>query len=255
MGEILKILVPYRNREKQLKTFTDALYQFLSLKIKHDFKIYIVEQDDDNQFNKGCLFNVGFLETRGDSNDYYCLHDIDILPKNSNADYSKPPTNTICHPYGYLHCLGGKVLLNTDTFEKLNGFSTNYWGWGFEDTDFMLRAKQNNVKISRNNFSKRNESDNYYELDNGNFDVHMKYSRINSKVNELLFYYSVIHPDLISKEGLSTTDYSLKNIQENKKYTLIKCQIDNPNKNIAYSNLLEKYLRFVNIADSKNICK
>ncbi|MCA4900323.1 MAG: hypothetical protein IM613_15965 [Cytophagales bacterium] len=163
--ERLNIIVAYRDREQQKDIFVDSLYKFLSGSNIGSFRIYIIEQNCEKEFNKGCLWNIGFLETTNDEGGYYCSHDIDSLPKSPKADYLQPPINSIVHPYGHKHCLGGKILITAETYKKLNGFSTKYWGWGFEDSDFMLRASYNGVKVIRDNFSERFNSEIYYELD------------------------------------------------------------------------------------------
>jgi hypothetical protein len=36
---------------------------------------------------------------------------------------------------------GGASLLNTSTFQLVNGFSNQYWGWGGEDDDLLQRLR------------------------------------------------------------------------------------------------------------------
>jgi hypothetical protein len=38
---------------------------------------------------------------------------------------------------------GGASLLNTSTFQLVNGFSNQYWGWGGEDDDLLQRLRWN----------------------------------------------------------------------------------------------------------------
>ena len=35
---------------------------------------------------------------------------------------------------------GGVVLFTIEQFEKVNGYHTNYWGWGMEDDDLFWRC-------------------------------------------------------------------------------------------------------------------
>ena len=44
---------------------------------------------------------------------------------------------------------GGVSALTTNQFEKVNGFSNQYWGWGGEDDDMSRRVKANNFTIIR----------------------------------------------------------------------------------------------------------
>jgi len=36
-------------------------------------------------------------------------------------------------------------MFPVDTFEKVNGYSNEYWGWGFEDDDLLMRLTETNV--------------------------------------------------------------------------------------------------------------
>ena len=44
--------------------------------------------------------------------------------------------------YGTTARLGGIFFLDKRAWEKSNGFSNNYWGWGAEDNDFIWRIRQ-----------------------------------------------------------------------------------------------------------------
>jgi hypothetical protein len=41
------------------------------------------------------------------------------------------------------------TLFPTNVFEKINGFSNLYWGWGFEDDDLRYRCIKNNVPFAK----------------------------------------------------------------------------------------------------------
>jgi len=231
----LNIIVPYRDREKHKKNLIDVLFRFLSQTSIKSFRIYIVEQCDEQPFNKGCLLNIGFLETNEGEHNYYCFNDVDTLPKSTDAKYLRPPSNTIFHPYGHWHCLSNIFFINPGTYKKMNGFSTKYWGWGFEDTDFLLRAKLSNVDVSRAGFSERFKSSVYYETDNQTpADFGLKMSNMSAKINQTLFYSSFINGDNVLKEGLTTTKYEILDKKYYEKYTHIKCKLNNINKSVDY---------------------
>ena len=40
---------------------------------------------------------------------------------------------------GYLTLFGGAILLKPDEFERVNGFSNQFYGWGGEDDDMFRR--------------------------------------------------------------------------------------------------------------------
>ena len=71
-----------------------------------------------------------------------------MLPEDG-ADYSYPEDNPV-HIATYLsqwdynlrdvEYFGGVVLFTIEQFEAVNGYHTNYWGWGMEDDDLFWRC-------------------------------------------------------------------------------------------------------------------
>ena len=47
----------------------------------------------------------------------------------------------------YTYIFGGAVLFKPDEFERVNGFSNLYYGWGAEDDDMSRRYK--NTQLTR----------------------------------------------------------------------------------------------------------
>ena len=45
--------------------------------------------------------------------------------------------------------LSGSVTIPVDTFKRVNGYSNDYWGWGGEDDELLLRVKQFNLNWTR----------------------------------------------------------------------------------------------------------
>jgi len=131
----LAIIVPYRNRKKQLDRFIKHIDKFFSDK-DTDYHIFVVEQSDNKSFNQGKLLNIGFastirkeypsnrqnfdseLRTRTSYSlaksfrrkwrdhkcsdwdfTHYAFHDVDLLPE-KDVDYSYPEHYPI-HLAGY----------------------------------------------------------------------------------------------------------------------------------------------------------
>ena len=42
---------------------------------------------------------------------------------------------------------GGVTMFSKTAFEKINGYSNLYWGWGFEDDDLLFRSKKENLLL------------------------------------------------------------------------------------------------------------
>ena len=150
----LAIIVPYRDRKEHLETFIPVVEKHLD-KSGINYQIWIIEQKNDQLWNKGMLLNAGFNLTK-DKFDYFCFHDVDLLPLNKECDYSyvKNVTHlsTYVQQYGFkeqdeLEFIGGVVLFPKKDFMKINGYSNGYWEWGAEDSDIYFRCQQNNVKV------------------------------------------------------------------------------------------------------------
>ncbi|XP_063386887.1 beta-1,4-N-acetylgalactosaminyltransferase bre-4-like [Cydia fagiglandana] len=81
------IIVPFRDRLKNLATFLNHMHPFL-MKQRLDYGIFIVEQTGTHEFNRGKLLNVGFLEAG--RWECYIFHDIDLLPVDQRNLYNCP---------------------------------------------------------------------------------------------------------------------------------------------------------------------
>ena len=141
----LILVVPYRNREENLKEFIPHIRHFLK-DVRH--RIVVIEQAEDGLFNRAKLLNVGFSLYR-DANAYFCFHDVDMLPESASCGYSYPvmPTHlsAYCSQFDYQFdpdYFGGVLLVNKEDFLRVNGFSNQYWGWGAEDDDLRKRFDQ-----------------------------------------------------------------------------------------------------------------
>jgi beta-1,4-galactosyltransferase 1 len=146
----MALIIPYRNRNEHKKIFLSlfpAIIQKLNPTI--EYQIVIIEQTEGKPFNRGKLLNVGYTLTKDDF-DYFCFHDVDMLP--TTADYSYPsiPTHLAANVsqfkdwvgkgLAYQHYFGGVVLFNKADFLKVNGYSNHYWGYGIEDDDLLVRV-------------------------------------------------------------------------------------------------------------------
>lgn len=168
------IIVPYRNREKELQIFRKSVNN-----IKEQYpnlKVLYIHQCDNRNFNRGAMKNIGFLVVKSMYPQQYhdinlIFHDVDIAPKtNTNINY-QTKVGEIKHFYGYKHTLGGIISVKSQDFEKVNGFA-NFWTWGFEDRIFQERIEKMNININRDDFfeiTKQEEeiTDSHYILSPG----------------------------------------------------------------------------------------
>jgi hypothetical protein len=77
------IIVPYRDRLKNLKLFLNYMHIYLSRQGLVNYVIYLVEPHKSLEFNRALLINAGFLEAINDFNSFDCFifHDVDMLPE------------------------------------------------------------------------------------------------------------------------------------------------------------------------------
>ena len=144
---MLYIIIPYRQRQDNLTQFLNTMLPIFKNNLD-DFRIIIVEQGNNKPFNRGLLFNVAVKHFVKNRNDEIILHDVDTLPKESVITTCyKPrlPDNLILGIYSYENTIGGITKLNKFAFERVNGFPTNYWGWGYEDTVLKKRVDMANI--------------------------------------------------------------------------------------------------------------
>jgi len=147
----LGIVVPYRNRPNQLSQFKQHLKNF----ILQPYQLIVVEQTDNKEFNRGKLLNIGFLKAEELGCDYVVFHDVDMLPLSADYSYSDYPVHLISDlelPPDtkrdlFDNYFGGVTLFPANIYRQINGYSNNYFGWGFEDDDVFLRCIENGINI------------------------------------------------------------------------------------------------------------
>mgnify|MGYP001170358245 CR=1 FL=1 len=149
----LAIILPYN--EEHIENFVNHF----EARIDGDYKLCFIKQKSNRPLNKGKLFNVGYMLHK-DNFDYFCFHDSDLIPISDECDYEfddRPISlvnmrdkiefgdqeniedfDTYTLPYD--EYFGGATLFSKEHFQKVNGFSNEYWGMGYEDYDLLLRC-------------------------------------------------------------------------------------------------------------------
>lgn len=193
----LAIIVPYRNRLEHLAIFVPYMETYLKLQGIEEFKILIVEQADNKPFNRGKLLNVGYNSIQAD---YYVFHDIDMLP--ITADYSGciNPTHLVSNAtqfkdgIPYETYFGGVTMFPDADFLQINGFSNEYWGWGCEDDDLILRCETAGLKTTRREGGVFKSLDHAINIDKKQ--ANANYDRYKEKI-----HYNI--------DGLSTLEFNI----------------------------------------------
>tara|TARA_B100000795_G_scaffold268104_2_gene254351 strand:- start:6 stop:767 length:762 start_codon:yes stop_codon:yes gene_type:complete len=210
----IMIILPIRNRDTYLDNYLKNVLPILK-KQNIDYKIIIVEQSPDKLFNKGKINNIGFKEgTRmfNSINNIY-FNDIDNFPLNSNVINFNEPIKNVKHFFGYKHCLGGIFSVNKNIFNKINGFSNNFYGWGYEDVDIQNRFVINKINISRSNFLERKNNKNIF-FDEITKKKNKKTTNLNITKSNNYFKLYNNNKKNIFKDGLNTCNYKIKKKNE-----------------------------------------
>jgi 3',5'-cyclic AMP phosphodiesterase CpdA len=135
------LLIPYRNRTFHLTKFMEYMRPYLQRHFPDDvFTLYVVEQDDDQLFNRGWLTNVGLdmIQHLAPKTQCITLHDVDLIPNGtSHVPYTSCVDRPIhlatkmenfnwAIPYGQ-YC-GGITALSLTHWREINGMSNDYQG-------------------------------------------------------------------------------------------------------------------------------
>lgn len=153
MDKKLGIIVPYRDRYEHLLSFKKIIIPYLNDR-GIDFELIVIEQDDEKPFNRGKLLNVGFIYAKKVKCNYVVFHDIDMIPFDVDYSYSDVPLQMATNFIGetervvFDEYFGGVTMFPIEMFELINGYSNDYWGWGYEDTDLLHRCKINGVPLN-----------------------------------------------------------------------------------------------------------
>ena len=139
------IIVPYRNREEQLKLFLNHIHPILSRQ-QLVYGVYVVGQvihrlgmrscrskanstfqAGYTKFNRALLFNVGFAEALRDNPHWECFifHDVDLMPEDDRNLYTCPVSqprhmsvavDTMNYTLMYDSLFGGVSALSRDPY-------------------------------------------------------------------------------------------------------------------------------------------
>ena len=223
------IIIPIRNRESQLEEIVPRLQEILTFQ-NLDYRIYIVEQTDNALFNIGKLNNIGFIESQKDEfSDYYIKTDVDIYPTTSDVlEYA--PHQGVKHLYGHHHTLGGIFCFDKASYIKTNGHSNEYFGWGWEDVDFLERLRICNIAIDKSSFIERRMNQFIHDAitkEDENTKIETNGSNrklLNLKINS---YKESIESML--NDGLNSCEYDIiekYNYKNNRKIIRIKVDVE-----------------------------
>lgn len=143
-------VIPYRNRANCLNILLKELPAYLATQSYiSSYAILVVEQTFEKPFNLCKIINVGYDLakkhcTKDKDSDRFIYHPVDGIPLEGTYEVPDDSAVLFCE----LGTSANKEMQNpvpkafgftNAVFEKINGLSNEYWGWGREDSDLQLR--------------------------------------------------------------------------------------------------------------------
>jgi hypothetical protein len=232
----LTVIVPYRFREQHLQVFPQKIKAFLANEGIANEIIIIEQADDGKPFNKAKLLNVGATLARNNC-DYYCFHDINMLPEIASYAYINHPVllaNSVSqfdkNP-NHATYFGGVILFDKHMFFKINGFSNRYWHWGCEDDDLLLRCMYKGLiplAYTQGRFSSLEHEFSITRDPQGNYHSD---SKTKNEMQELYLknkkYYKQVRRGVIDidQDGLNSLSFSILKQEQYDLFTKITVEI------------------------------
>nr|XP_002130226.1 beta-1,4-galactosyltransferase 2 [Ciona intestinalis] len=218
------IVIPYRDREEHLRYFLEYMHPTLQRQ-QLDYAIYVVNQAGTGKFNRAKLMNVGYAESIKD-HDFQCFafHDVDLVLENDKSIYSCPSSprhlsagvDKFNYQLPYSAIFGGVTELTKEQFQKVNGYSNSFWGWGGEDDDMFNRVKFSGMNIIR------------YPMDISRYKMITHQREKGNEPNPKRFDQIRRTKDTMANDGLNTLEYKVVSKQKNKLYTNVTVDIMAP---------------------------
>jgi hypothetical protein len=208
----LGIIVPYRNRKKQLREFSRNIKFYLD-NLNIPYHVFVIHQDDAKQFNRGSLLNIGFKYAEKNRCDYVVFHDIDMIPLSVDYSYSETPLHLATNfttvdenekpKETFDEYFGGVTMFTMEDFKKIDGYSNKYWGWGYEDTDLLYRCKKHNLNLDE--IKIKNLKNKCTSLKFNGVDAYVKGEKTFDMDNNITFFIS-FYPEKFICNHLDTVD-------------------------------------------------
>ncbi|XP_041452641.1 beta-1,4-galactosyltransferase 6-like [Lytechinus variegatus] len=151
------VLIPFRDRFDHLTILLRYLIPMMQKQLLQ-FSIFVIEQANQDLFNRAMLMNVGYLEALNFTDyDCYVIHDVDNVPLDDRNYYgcTDMPRHFISgldkfnYTLRYGGYFGGVSGLTKDNIIRINGFPNVYWGWGGEDDEILKRLNSAGLHITR----------------------------------------------------------------------------------------------------------
>ena len=253
------VLTTYKNRPDELKLYYENIKKTFYLKNDTHFDFFLLNQDNNSDFNKTKLWNAGINEVI-DKYDFYIFNDLDhFATYENNLDYLysypnqpthmsayveqfnwKPngckcnqPKNCVCPTFNNSHMCGGVFKINNEDLKKCKGFNNDFIGWGNEDCDITYRFKT---------FTNLQHIHGIYNSDVG--DNYHRYFSCNRYIsNKVLMFLSCNNIKyFVENNGYHTLNYKVNSINKENDITMLNIDVRSEN----------NYYLVINIKDGDN---
>lgn len=219
----IALITIYRDDKNHNRLYQKRLYNYWMNKLlnnKCDYDIIIVEQKSGELFNIGKLKNIGYdylVNTLKKTYDNIIFSDIDIIPDTKLFDYYFKTTDSLnsLASYGTRYKSSGKydkfagalVSCTPEIFKELNGYPNNYWGWGDEDTNLILRLSMLGKPLYAN---KRGTIIDIEEIDGKKKDLTIKLQELREgREKENYIYEKTARYKRYKTNGLTNLNYKI----------------------------------------------
>lgn len=219
-------LVPVRDRQQQMVDFASHVPPYLDRTLGQDnWEIWFIQDvgtENKRPFNKGALFNIGFLELKAQFPDGWqdkvlVMHDVDVYVKRECTDsrpieYTVPCAGVIRHPYGEIDPRKGPIMgcftiLYASDYARVNGVP-NYYGWGVEDVTFGFRCQAVGIQIDETGLIPRYSDQRIYDEVSHRTPADLTYIRACHDRNRRLMQAENFAQPV---SGISTVEYTVVN--------------------------------------------
>ena len=222
------VIIPFRERYEHLNILLRHLHPMLKRQQLH-YRIFVIEQDDKNGFNRGKVRNVGFNEALRIF-PYSCVvfHDIDLIPEDDRIHYactsSPMHLSAAVSKFGYRlpyhNIFGGVQMFIPNDYKKANGFSNIFYSWGAEDDAMFWRIRNEGMNIHRFPIKIARYTKLHHESNSVNR------TKKDEEQTDKLYVTSHQHR---KEDGLNSLQYKVNKIVENQLFTLVKVDLQKHN--------------------------
>ncbi|XP_067664969.1 beta-1,4-galactosyltransferase 4-like [Haliotis asinina] len=215
------VILAYRNRQRHLMILLNHLIPFL-VRQQAEFALFVIEPLPNVTFNRALLMNIGFVEALKTKNfTCFIFHDVDLLPVTDHNLYRCGATprhmavsNSKLDNVSFPEYAGGVVAVSRDVYQRVNGHSNLYFGWGGEDDDLLYRLIWKHYTMSR------------YPPAIGRYIALNHTEDIGNPVSATRLAMLETAEERLEEDGLNTLEYKIVHRKYELFYTWIQVDID-----------------------------